>query len=117
MAYRAFSNDSSYTSTAQVRETVRAGVSLTISPRTTSPKGKIELSGHVQGPIPQGGTIVEVLVHHLGHGEPIRDPRTNSHGYFHLAYQFQDAIGQFPFRVENGQANFPYTSSTISVST
>jgi hypothetical protein len=122
IAYRAYSNATSYTSAAQVQESVQAGVSLAISRHTTSPTGKIELSGRVQGPIPPGGTIVEVLVHYLGHWEPIRNPRTNSHGNFHLAYQFQNAIGRFPFRVEipNGQANFPYTSSTsntINVST
>jgi hypothetical protein len=117
IAYRAYSNTTSYTATAQVRETVQAGVSLAISPRTTNPTGKIELRGRVQGPIPPGGTLVVVLVHYRGYWAPIRFPRTKPNGSFEVAYQFQDATGRFPFRVEipNGQTNFPYTGGTGSV--
>ncbi len=118
--YRAFANDSSYTAQAQVRETVSAGVQLHISPRRTSPAGSITLSGRVQGAVPRAGVVVELLVHYRGAWEPFRDPRTDARGGFHMRYQFQDAIGRFPFRAQvlGGQAGFPYArgqSPTVDV--
>jgi hypothetical protein len=61
-------------------------------------------------------------VHYRGQWDPIRVPRTNSNGYFHIEYQFQHAIGRFPFLIEipNGQTNYPYTngySNTINITT
>ena len=117
IAYRALSTDTSYTATAEVHETVRASAQLEITTLTQGPTGTIEISGKVAGPVPPQGTIVELLVHYLGHWEPFRDPRTNSHGHFHVEYQFQDAIGRFPFRIKipAGQANYPYTSGYSNV--
>jgi hypothetical protein len=117
VAYRALSNDPSYAATASVRETVQASAHLKITPGSTSPTGTIILTGRVQGPIPPQGTIVELLVHYLGHWEPFRDPRTNGNGSFHVDYQFQGAIGRFPFRIEipAGQADFPYISGYSNI--
>lgn len=117
LVYRARSNDPSYATTASVRESVQASAQLKITPRNTTPTGTIILTGKIQGPIPPQGTIVELLVHYLGHWEPFRDPRTNSHGSFHVAYQFQGAIGRFPFRIEipGGQTSFPYTSGYSNI--
>jgi hypothetical protein len=71
-----------------------------------------------------GRPVLDYAVRRHGQGElePIRDPRTNNHGYFHKAYRFHDAIGDFPFCAEipAGQAGFPYTfgaSNTINVNT
>jgi hypothetical protein len=52
---------------------------------------------------------VELLVHYRGRWEPFRDPRTDSHGRFHVVYQFQGGIGRFPFRalVFGSQGGFP----------
>jgi hypothetical protein len=111
VAYRALSTDTTHAASARVRESVKAGVKLKITPHTTSPTSTITLTGRVQGPIPPQGAIVELLVHYLGHWEPFRDPHTNSHGYFKAVYQFQGAVGRFPFQAEipTGQANLPYT--------
>lgn len=122
IAYRALSTDTSYAATARVYENVRASARLTITTRSKGPTGTIILIGKVAGPIPPQGTIVELLVHYLGRWEPFRTPRTNNHGTFHVTYQFQGAIGRFPFRAEipAGQANYPYTtgySNTINIST
>jgi hypothetical protein len=122
IAYRALSTDTSYAATGRVHETVHAGARLTITTRSKGPTGTIILTGKVAGPVPQQGTIVELLVHYLNHWEPFRAPRTNNHGTFHVTYQFQGAIGHFPFRAEipAGQANYPYTtgySNTIDIST
>jgi hypothetical protein len=111
VAYRALSTDSTYAASARVRESVKAGVKLNITPHATGSTGKIILTGRVQGPIPPQGAIVELLVHYRGHWEPFRDPHTNSHGYFKAVYQFQGDVGRFPFQAEipTGQANLPYT--------
>jgi hypothetical protein len=122
ITYRAFANNSSYATQATISETVRASVKLTITPGHTSPTGTITLSGKVQGPIPHHGAIVELLVHYHGAWEPFRTPRTNPNGRFKVAYQFQGAIGHFPFRIQipAGQTNFPYASgysNTVNIST
>jgi hypothetical protein len=122
IAYRALSSDTNYAATAPIQETVDASAQLTITPHHTDPTGTIILSGHAEGPIPPQGTIVELLVYYRGHWNPFRDPRTNSHGTFHVEYQFQGAIGRFPFRAQipAGQAGHPYTtgySKIVNVST
>jgi hypothetical protein len=112
LAYRAYSNDPANTTQAAVQETVTAGVQMHITPRRTSPAGSITLAGHVDGPVPHRGVVVELLVHYRGHWEPLRTPRTDPSGRFSVPYQFQGAIGRFPFRAEvfGGQSGFPYTT-------
>jgi hypothetical protein len=122
VAYRAFSGDASYAATASVKETVEAGVRLSVSPTHTGPEGTIVLSGTVAGPIPQQGALVDLLVHYRGRWEPFRTPRTNGHGRFRVAYQFEGGVGRFPFRAEvpGGQAGFPFGSGNsrlVDVST
>ena len=121
-AYRAFSGDASYAATARVKETVEAGVWLSVSPTHTGPEGTIVLSGTVEGPIPQQGALVDLLVHYRDRWEPFRTPRTNGHGRFRVAYQFEGGVGHFPFRAEvpGGQAGFPFGSGNsrlVDVST
>jgi hypothetical protein len=117
IAYRAFPTDTSYSAQAGIEESVNADVQLHITPRRTSPGGTITLTGTVQGPIPARGAIVELLVHYRGRWEPFRTPRTNSHGHFHVEYQFEGATGHFPFYAEvpAGQAGFPYASGHSQV--
>lgn len=112
VAYRAFADDASYATQATVGETVGAGVGLSVTPRHASSTGTIILTGKVQGPIPRGGTIVELLVHYRGRWEPFRDPRTDASGRFRVRYQFEGAVGRFPFRAEvlGGQSAFPYAT-------
>jgi hypothetical protein len=122
VAYRAFSSDPGYAAQATVRESVRAGAQLAVSPRVTSPTGTIVLSGRVLGQVPRRGVLVELLVRYLGSWQPLRTPRTDSSGRFRVAYQFQGALGSFPFRVEvpDGQAGFAFAtgySPAVSVST
>jgi len=121
-AYRAFSSDTAYAAEAKVGETVDAGVQLNVTPRRASPEGTITLTGTVQGPIPRQGTIVDLLVHYRGRWEPFRTPRTNAHGRFRVVYQFEGAVGSFPFRVEvpAGQSGFPFGggfSNVVNVAT
>lgn len=110
LAYRAFAGDARYAAQASIQETVAAGVQMHIAPRRTRATGTIVLSGKVQGPIPPQGAIVELLVRYRGRWEPFRAPRTDSSGRFRVPYQFQGAVGRFPFRAEvpGGQAGFPF---------
>jgi hypothetical protein len=122
IAYQALTSDAGYTATATAAETVAAGVQLTITPLHTSPTGTIELTGVVYGPIPPQGALVQLHVFYHDKWLTIRSPRTNKHGHFHIEYQFEGAIGGFPFQVEipAGQANFPYTrgySNKVTITT
>ena len=117
IAYRAFSSDAAYTAIVRIKENVQAGVRLNITPTHTGPEGNIELSGTVAGPIPPQGVIVELRVRYRGRWEPFRTPRTKRHGHFSVPYQFQDALGRFPFRaqVPAGQAGFPFAAGESRV--
>jgi hypothetical protein len=120
VAYRAFGSEPGYAAAAHVSEVVSAAVDLRVSPRHASSTGTIVLRGHVGGTVPRSGVIVELLVHYRGAWEPFRTPRTDGRGSFSARYQFQGALGRFPFRAEvpSGQAGFPYVdghSSTVIV--
>ena len=112
IAYRAFSADAGYAAAAQVHESVAAGVQLQVSPRGVSRTGRIILRGRVLGPIPEQGVVVELLVRYRGQWEPLRTPRTSPGGRFTAVYQFEGAVGRFPFKAEffAGQSGFPYAS-------
>ncbi len=122
VAYRAFSTESGYATTAALTERVKAGIRLHVTPRRTGSQGTITLSGRVLGPVPPQGVVVELLVHYRGRWEPFRDPRTGAHGRFKVAYQFQGGVGRFPFRavVLGSQRDFPFAfgeSKAMDVST
>ncbi len=110
IAYRAFEGDPTYAAQTEVFESVAAGMQLQITPRHTTPTGTIVFVGRVLGTIPAQGVVAELLVYYQGQWQPIRTPRTNGSGRFHVVYQFHHANGQFPFRtsVRGGQAGFPY---------
>ncbi|HYM54558.1 MAG TPA: hypothetical protein VES97_04295, partial [Solirubrobacteraceae bacterium] len=117
VAYRALSGDANYAAVARVKEEVEAGVRLSVTPTHTGSEGRIVLSGTVEGPIPQQGAIVDLLVHYRGRWEPFRTPRTNGHGHFRVVYQFEGGVGRFPFRAEvpSGQTGFPFGSGKSEV--
>ncbi len=117
VGYRAFSADAGYAAHASVNESVGAGVKLDVTPRRTTPTGTILLTGQVAGPVPRQGVIVDLLVHYRGRWEPFRTPRTDAAGRFDVAYQFQGALGRFPFRAEvpGSQAGFSFARGMSTV--
>jgi hypothetical protein len=122
LGYRAFSGDAAYSAQAGRQEAVTAGVHLSVTPRSTGSQGSIVLAGHVSGPVPRNGVVVELLVHYRGRWEPFREPRADAHGHFHTRYHFEGGVGRFPFRAEvlGGQSGFPYAtgqSAAVEVST
>ncbi len=110
VAYRAFSTDTGYAATAEITERVQAGVRLHVTPRKTGSQGTITLTGRVLGPVPPQGVSVNLLVHYRGAWEPFRTPRTDAAGRFTVVYEFQGALGRFPFRAEvpPSQADFAF---------
>jgi hypothetical protein len=122
VAYRAFSADASYAAQAKIEESVGAGVQLNITPRRTNSTGMILLTGQVDGPVPTQGVLVDLLVHYRGRWEPFRTPRTDAAGHFDVSYQFQGALGRYPFRAEvpASQADFSFAhglSEVVDVTT
>ena len=119
IAYRAFTNDPDYATTTSITETVGAGVHITITPGHTGSTGTIKVKGIVYGPIPPQGALVHLHVYWRGSWLTIRTPRTNRHGEFHIEYQFNGAIGQFPFQatIPLGQTDFPYTDGRSNIVT
>ncbi len=117
IAYRSFTNNSNYTTTNNIIETVGAGVHISIASGHTGPTGTIKVKGIVYGPIPPQGALVHLHVYWRNRWLTIRTPRTNRHGEFHIEYQFNDAIGQFPFQAEIplGQTDFPYTNGRSNI--
>jgi hypothetical protein len=117
IGYRPSTGAAGYAAEAKVHESVLAGVALDVTPRRTGSEGAITLSGHVEGPIPPQGAIVDLLVHYRGRWEPFRTPRTNAKGYFRVRYEFEGGIGRFPFRAEvpGGQEGFPFASGESRV--
>jgi hypothetical protein len=117
IAYRAFTGAADYSAQAELSETVKAAVTLHITPRRTGPGGTITLTGRVAGPLPRRGVVVELLVHYRGAWEPFRDARTDARGGFHVRYQFQGALGRFPFRAQvlGEQSGFPYATGVSRV--
>lgn len=122
IAYRAFSTDGGYAAVARITESVAAGVQLRVSPRSTGSEGTITLTGRVLGPVPRQGVSVNLLVHYRGQWEPFRTPRTDAAGRFTVVYQFEGAVGRFPFRAEvpPSQADFAFgrgLSKVVDVAT
>jgi hypothetical protein len=117
VGYRAWSGESSYAARATVKESVGAGVQLSVTPQRIGSKGTITLAGKVAGPIPRHGVIVELLVHYRGIWEPFRTHRTSPNGRFRLRYPFQGGTGRFPFlaSVPAGQAGFPFNTGNSRI--
>ena len=117
VSYRAFSADVADAARASVKESVGAGIKLSVTPRHTSSTGMILLSGRVRGRVPRQGVIVDLLVHYRGRWEPFRTPRTDAAGQFVVPYQFEGALGRFPFRAEvpGSQADFSFARGVSEV--
>jgi hypothetical protein len=117
VGYRAFASEASYASEAKIQESVGAGVELSVSRHHVGSTGTVVFSGRVRGRIPPRGAIVELLVRYRGRWEPFRAPRTDSAGRYRVAYQFQGAVGRFPFRAEvpAGQMGFPFAAGFSNV--
>lgn len=112
VSYRALSTDQVFAAQAAVRETVPAHIILRVSKRHVHAHATVVFSGTVSGPLPPDGVTVYMRVHYRGRWRLLAEATTNRSGRFKVAYQFQGAIGRFPFRAEvkANQTGFAYAT-------
>ena len=94
-----------------------AYLTLRVSTHHTSSHGTVTFNGRVAGPLPWGGVTVYMRVHYQGRWRLFTEAATNRKGTFKVAYQFQGAIGRFPFRAEvkANQTGFAYATGYSGV--
>jgi hypothetical protein len=96
--------------------TVRAGIALSISPRTTSVGRRIFFSGHLLGgPIPAGGK--QLVLEARSQGSPWLEfdvIRTNARGRFTATYRFKfPGPVNYQFRVlSEPESDYPFAAGT-----
>jgi hypothetical protein len=118
-AYRAHIGDLVPVVTHTLTLGVRAGLSLSISPRTASVGRSISFRGVLKGtPLPAGGKQL-VLEARSGRGEWIefRVIRTRAHGRFQASYRFKfPGPASYQFRVlSKHEADFPFLEAPSNV--
>jgi hypothetical protein len=120
--YRAHLDAEPSAATRTLALTVRAGIGLKISPRTTSAGHTIRFTGLLHGaPVPPGGKQLVLEARSPG-GEWIQFNviHTTAKGGFHASYRFKlRGPVHYRFRVvSNAEADFPYAtgqSNTVGV--
>jgi hypothetical protein len=105
VAYRAFTSDPEYASTADATVRVRAGVRFTASPRHVRNGSVITFRGRLRGgPGRRGVTVVIYAVGKRVRGQRARVPveavRTDRRGRFAYRYRFQKIAGPFHYRFQ-----------------
>jgi hypothetical protein len=118
-AYRAHIGDAQPVATRTLTLSVRAGVSLSVSPRTTSVGRSIFFKGVLEGtPLPVGGKELLLQARSPGHEWIQFDTiNTGSKGRFHASYRFKfPGPASYQFRVLCKQeADFPFSEAGSNV--
>lgn len=98
---------------------VRAGVTLSIAPRTASVGRSVYFSGHLRGgPIPSGGKLLVLEARSLGGAWLEFDViRTDSRGRYHASYRFKfPGPASYQFRVLcEAEADYPFATGASPV--
>jgi hypothetical protein len=98
---------------------VRAGVTLTITPRTASVGRSVYFSGRLRGaPIPSGGKLLVLEARSPGGAWLEFDVlRTNSRGRYHARYRFKfPGPARYQFRVLcEAEADYPFATGSSHV--
>jgi hypothetical protein len=98
---------------------VRAGVVLRVSPRTTSVGRSIRFSGRLLGaPIPRGGKLLVLEARSPGSAWLEFDViRSDARGYLHASYRFKfPGPAQYQFRVLcEAEADYPFATGASNV--
>jgi len=118
-AYRAHVGDALPVATRTLTLGVRAGVILSVAPRTVSVGGSIFFKGVLQGaPLPAGGKqLVLEARSHRGAWIEFDVIRTGAHGSYRASYRFKfPGPARYQFRVLSKQeADFPFLGATSNV--
>jgi hypothetical protein len=123
LSYVAHLGDSKPSATRKLTLAVRAGIALTIAPRTAGVGSSIFFHGHLRGgPVPTEGK--QLVLEARSPGGPwieFQVVRTNARGAFHARYRFKfpgPAVYQFRARSEP-ESDYPFAagaSSAVAVS-
>jgi hypothetical protein len=119
IAYRSNLGDALPVATRTLTLSVRAGVSLSVAPRTASVGRSIFFKGVLKGtPLPAGGKQLVLEARSAG-GEWIEFDviRTGRHGRFHSSYRFKfPGPASYQFRaVCKQEADFPFMEGASNV--
>ncbi len=118
-AYRAHIGDAQPVATGTLTLSVRAGVSLSVTPRVTSVGRSIFFKGVLEGtPLPVGGKELLLQARSPGHEWIQFDTiSTGSKGRFHASYRFKfPGPASYQFRVLCKQeADFPFSEGSSNV--
>ena len=118
-AYRAHIGDALPVATRTLTLGVRAGVSLSVAPRTASVGRSIFFRGVLQGaPLPAGGKQLVLEARSQGGAWIEFDViRTGAHGRYRASYRFKfPGPARYQFRVLSKQeADFPFLEATSNV--
>jgi hypothetical protein len=118
-AYRAHVGDALPVATRTLALQVRAGIALSVSPRTTSVGRSIVFSGRLRGgPIPRGGKQLVLEAHSLG--SPwieFKVVRTDARGRYRAAYRFKfSGPADYRFRARSEpESDFPFAGGSSNV--
>lgn len=78
---------------------VRAGASLSLSPRRVTLGQAIRFTGRVRGAVPRGGKLLILQARDRdGRWRPVRTARTNGAGRFRTSFRFRSSRGRFTYR-------------------
>jgi hypothetical protein len=121
VSYRAFGLDEAAVATRSVLLRVRAGVTLSITPRKTSALGRVNFHGRLRGGPFKGGTQVALYAVTRGARKriPVEVLTANSSGRFEFKYRFS-GVARGPVRYRfvarvNRQAGYPYEAGQSPV--
>jgi hypothetical protein len=111
--YRAFTLDAGYAATATTTIRVRAGATLSVSPRTLHNGHVVTFRGRLLGgPQRQDASIVLYAV--AGRGRiPVTTLRASSSGHFSFRYRFRTVTSRSAFRFEvqvESRPSYPYSA-------
>jgi hypothetical protein len=119
LAYRSHLGETLPVATRTLTLSVRAGVALSVSPRTASVGSSIRFSGRLRGgPIPAGGKLLVLEARSPGGAWLEFDVvRSDARGRYHAGYRFKfPGPAQYQFRVLcQAEADYPFATGASEV--
>jgi hypothetical protein len=119
LAYRAHLGDALPVATRTLRLSVRAGIVLSVSPRTASVGSTIRFRGRLRGgPIPHGGKQLVLEARSPGSAWiEFKVVHTDAHGRYGASYRFKFAgPADYRFRVRSeAESDFPFAAGSSNV--
>lgn len=118
LAYRAHLGDPQPVASKALKLSVRASLSLQITPRTASAGSTIRFNGRLRGgPIPHGGKPLVLEARSGGAWIEFDVIRSDRHGRYHAGYTFKfPGPARYQFRVLcEAEADFPFAAGSSPV--